>query len=200
MQETLGIKKMHLAIVAAALAVLVAFGMGIGAQAAYAEDAVPYGDSVKVTKSGWEYTLTNKSNTKGMSLTAVKKVSSKAASNLKVPSSYTVSKNGQKYTYNVGTIDSKAFSGAKKGAKTITVPATVQKVNANAFKGCSATKIVFKTKLSKSAKKAGKSGWTYAKKGWLKGSKAKKVYAKNKATKVVKKSYSKKGGVKAYKK
>ena len=159
MQETLSIKKVHLAIVAAAMAAIVAFSMGIGAQAAYAEDAVPYGDTVKVTKSGWQYTLKNKTPTKGMTLVSVKKVSKKAASNLKIPATYTVKKNGKSYTYNVGTIDSKAFSKAKKGARTITIPATVGKIKAKAFKGCSAKKIVYKGKLTKSV----------AKKGWLKG-------------------------------
>ena len=101
MQETLSIKKMRLAIMAAAMAVIVAFSMGIGAQVAQAEDAVPYGKTVSVTKAGWKYTFTNKSDIKGMTLTSVKKVSKKAATNLKVPATYTVTKNGQSYFQNL---------------------------------------------------------------------------------------------------
>ena len=190
MQETLSIKNMRLAIVAVAMAVMLAFTMGIGAQVAQAEDAVTYGDSVKVTKSGWEYTLTNKSNAKGMSLTGVKKVSKNAATNLKVPSTYTVKKNGKSYTYQVKIVDTGAFKKATKGAKTITLPSTITKIKKGAFTKCSAKKLVVKKKLTKSI----------AKKGWLKSSKITKVYAKNKATKLVKKSYSGKAKVKAYKK
>ena len=189
MQETLSIKKMRLAIAAAAMAVIVAFSMGVGAQVAQAEDAVPYGKTASVMKSGWKYTFTNKSDTKGMTLTSVKKVSKKAATNLKVPATYTVKKNGQSYTYKIGTIDSNAFSKASKGAKTITISKNVKKIKKNAFKGCSATKIVYKGKLTK----------TIAKKNWLKGSKVKTVQAKNNATKVVAKAYSGKARVKAIK-
>lgn len=188
MQATLSFKKTRMAIVAIAMAAVVAFSMGIGAQVAQAEPAVPYGKSVTVKVGKVTYTFKNGSSTAGVTLTKVK--APKSVKSIKVPAKVklTWKETGNYHTYAVGIVDANAFKGT--AAKTITLPNTITKIKKNAFKGSKATKLVVNKKLTKSI----------AKKGWLQGSKIKKVYAKNKATKLVKKSYSKKGSVKAYKK
>ena len=189
MQETLSIKNMRLAIVAAAMAVIVAFSMGIGAQVAQAEEAVPLGKTGSITYKGVKFTFKNKSlKTEGLTLVKVKE--QKKVSKIVLPK--TVEFKGHVYT-SIG-IDKNAFKGTK--AKTIQLQSYVANIKKGAFNGSKASKLIAKTKL---AKKSGKNT-TLAKKGWLKGSKIAKVYAKNKATKLVKKSYSGKAGVKAYKK
>ena len=185
MQETLSIKKMHLAIVAAAMAAIVAFSMGIGAQVAQAEEAVPIGKTASTTYKGYKFTFKNNSKSaEGVTLIKVKALKGASKSTCKVPT--TVKLNN--HTYKSVGIAKNAFKGVK--AKKIVLGANVTKINAYAFKGAKATKLYVGKKLTKSI----------AKKKYLKGSKITKVYAKNKATKLVKKSYCGKAKVKAYKK
>lgn len=187
MQETLNLKKMRLAIVAAAMAAIVAFSMGIGAQVAQAEPAIPYGDKASVTIDKVKYTFKNGNKADGVALVGVKAPSS--VKTIKVPAyvKLTDKKTGNYHTYKVKIINTKAFQGTT--AKTISLPSTVTTIKKCAFAKSKATKLVVQKKISKSL----------AKKGWLKSSKITKVYAKNK-TKLVKKSYSGKANVKAYKK
>ena len=188
MQETMSIKKMRLAIVAIAMAAVVAFSMGIGAQVAQAEPAIPYGKTATVKVGKVTYTFKNGSSVPGCTLVKVK--APKSVKNIKVPAKVKLvnKETGNYHTYTVGIVNANAFKGTS--AKTITLPNTITKIKKNAFKGSKATKLVVQKKLTKKI----------AKKGFLKGSKIKKVYAKNKATKIVKKSYSGKAKVKAYKK
>ena len=198
MQETLSVKKMRLAIMAAAMAVIVAFSMGIGAQVAQAEEAIPYGSTVTKKIGKVTYKFKNGTTAKGVAIVKVK--APKSVKTIDVPATVKLvnKKTGNYHTYNVKVVEPKAFKGTS--AKTIKLPKTIKTINKNAFKGSKATKLYVKTKLTK---KVGKKTTKVAKKNWLKGSKIKKVYSKSPvktAKKLVKKSYSGKAGVKAYKK
>ena len=188
MQEALSIKKMRLAIVAAAMAAIVAFSMGIGAQVAQAEAAIPYGSTATAKVGKVTFTFKNGNSADGVALVGVK--APKSVKTIKVPATVklTDKKTGNYHTYKVKLINTKAFQGTS--AKTIQLPSTVKTIKKAAFAKSKATKLIVQKKISKSL----------AKKGWLKSSKITRVYAKNKATKLVKKSYSGKANVKAYKK
>ena len=172
MQQVAGIKKVQAVIIAVAMAAVMAFAMGLGAQKAFAEDALPYNQTASVTVNGSEFTFMNKTPDPGVTL--VKMKSNKKS--ISVPATVTI--NGMKY--NVGQIGPKAFKGTK--AKTITLPATVKTIKKQAFKGSKATKLVLKTtKLTKSSVKK-----------CLKGSKIKVVKAPKSKKAAYKKIFTKK--------
>ena len=144
MKETLTLKKVQLSIVAIAMAAIVALGMSAFAtQAAYAEDALPYGDTATKTIKGVKYTFININSTPGVGVKAVK--ADKSVKSITVPA--TVKINGQ--TYKVTQIRKGAFKNTS--ATKVVLSKNVKSLKAGAFKGSKVKTVVTKSKLFKKA-------------------------------------------------
>lgn len=182
MQGVLSTKKVQMGFVAIIVAAIVALGMGLGAQPAYAtqNNTMPVGSSATITKDGVKYKVANKGGVSGLTLTKVS--GTKAKKSLTLPEELTY----KGVTYEIGVIGKQAFKGTK--LKTVKLPSNVWKIKAKAFKGSKIKKVILTTGKTTST------GKVLAKKANLKksmkGSKVKTVKCAG-AAKALKAKYKK---------
>ena len=176
-------KKMQIGIIAAFVAAILAIGMGLTAQPAYAKqnNTLTPGQAtveMKGTKTGTIYKVKNQTATSGVTLVGFKNPK-KAPAVLDEELEY----NGT--TYEIGVIAKKAFKGTK--LKKVTLPKYVWKIKAKAF---AKSKIKTVTITTPKVTDRGKSLTKKNVKKSLKGSKVKTIKCKAGA-KAMKKTYKK---------
>lgn len=184
MQATMISKRLQVGIIAAFVAAILAFGMGFGAQQAYAKqnDTLTPGNAnvtMTGTKTGVKYVVKNFTDVSGVTLIKVK---DKKKKSLVIDEE--VSYKGT--TYEIGVIAKNAFKGTK--LTKVTLPTNVYKIKANAFKGSKIKTVTITTgKKTTSGKKLATKANV---KKSLKSSKVKTIKLKGQA-KSLKKAYKK---------
>lgn len=140
-------------VLACALAAVLTLGVAVDASAATSS---PVASVEPVTKEDVKATNGTKVDIKSNGTATLNSLSSSVSKKKSVTISSTVTVNGVKYK--VTTVDAGAFAKAKKATK-ITLPATITKINKNAFKGAKKVKtIVLKSSKAITVKKGAFAG------------------------------------------